>query len=103
MRGGVVVHLDDGGAVAAMGEGGGEGGEEFTVGDDDPRLAMVEDIADGCGVEAGVDGVQHAAGHGHAVMAFQHFGDIGQHGRNRIAAPQAALVQRMGELHAAGA
>jgi hypothetical protein len=47
-----------------------------------------------------IDGVQHSTRHGHAVMAFKHFRDIRQNGRDRIATLNAALRKRMGKLHA---
>ena len=49
------------------------------------------------GIEPRVDGVEHRAGHRHAVVAFEHRRRVGEHGRDRVAAPDAALRQRRGE------
>ena len=64
-------------------------------------FAVVQNIGNRWRIQPRIDGVQHRTSHGHAVMAFQHFRDIGQDRRHRIAAPNAALLQRMGKLHAA--
>ena len=78
-----------------------EQGDEFAVDQDRLRLAMVEDIGDGRGIEPGVQRVQHGAGHRHAVMAFQHLRRVRQQRRHRVAAADAVRRQRRGEPHAA--
>src|SRR4051812_4611734 len=62
---------------------------------------MLENEADGFGIKARVDGVQHRSQHRHAVMRLQQFGYIGSYHRDRIADTDAALCQRRGEPAAA--
>ena len=71
---------------------------KFAVGDQHLGLAVVERERDDGGVEPGVDRVEHGAGHGHAVVRFQHRRHIGQHHRHRIAALDAALDERRGKF-----
>ena len=70
----------------------------FAVGDDDLAFAVVELEGDHRGVEPRVDGVEDGARHRHAVVAFEHRRRVGQHRRHRVAAADAALLQRRGEL-----
>ena len=50
------------------------------------------------GIEPGVEGVEHGAGHGDAVMRFQHRRRVGEHDRDRVAALDAALCERRGQV-----
>ena len=63
---------------------------------------MVEDEGDGLGIEADVEGVEHAARHGHAEVAFVKLGRVGTHHRHSIAKANAVARQHRGELAAAG-
>ena len=67
---------------------------EFPVGDQDLRLAVLEHERDGFRVQAGIEGIQHGAGHRHAEMGFEHGRDVGRHDRHGVARPDAALRQR---------
>ena len=71
---------------------------KFAVDDQHLGLAVVERERDDGGVEPGVDGVEHRAGHGDAVVRFEHRRRIGQHGRHRVAALDAALGERRGKF-----
>jgi len=48
-------------------------------------------------VEAGVERVKHRAAHRNAVVAFEHRRRVGEHDRDRVAAPEAALGERRAE------
>ena len=64
-------------------------------------LAMVDDEGDHRRVEAGVERIEHAAGHRHAEMRLVHLGNVGRHDRHRVADSDADLDQRRGETPAA--
>ncbi len=66
---------------------------ELAVGDQHLGLGVIELERDHRGVEPGVDGVEHRAGHRHAVVAFEHRRRVGEHGRDGVAAGDAALRQ----------
>ena len=55
-------------------------GGEHAIGNEDLRLAVFEDVRDGVGVQACVDGVQDRTEHLHAVVRLQHCRDVRQHG-----------------------
>ena len=74
---------------------------QFAVHDEDARVAMGEDMGDGRGVQAGVDGVEHGAQHRHAVMRLQQGGHVGGEHGDGIAIADAALLQRGGQAAAA--
>ncbi len=63
---------------------------------------MLEHEGDGFRVQAGVEGVEHGPGHGHAEVGLEHGGHIGQHGRHGIARLHAAADQGRGQPPAAG-
>ena len=75
---------------------------EFAVDDQHLGFGMIELECDDGGVEPGVDGVEHGAGHGHAVVAFEHGGRIGEHGGDGVAALDAAAGERAREAAGAG-
>ena len=60
-------------------------GTEFGIGQEDFRLAVIENIGDGFGFEAHVQGVEDSACHRHTMMRLQHRRRVGQHGGNRVA------------------
>ena len=95
-----ILHFNDDRLRRAFGECGAQHRHEFAVHNHGLGLTMIKDIGDGWRIQARIDGVQDSTRHGHAVMAFQHFRDIRQNGRNRIARLNAALGKRMGKLHA---
>ena len=76
---------------------------ELTIGDQNFAFAMRENIADGGGIETGVDRVKDRAGHRHAKMALKHLGNIGQNRRDRVAASDPPRRKRRGQTAAARA
>ena len=62
-----------------------EDGPELGVADQDLGTGVVEHEGDGRRIEARIDGVQHGARHGHAVMGLEHGGGVGEHHRDGIA------------------
>ena len=81
-----------------MAEGVFEHDAELGIDDQNLSLGMVEHEGDGGGVEARIDGVQHRAHHGHAVMGLKHGRRVGEHHRDGVAFADAASLQRRGEL-----
>ena len=73
---------------------------KFTIGDQHPGLAVIEDKGHGFGIQPGIDGIQYRAGHRHAEMCLVHFRGIGQHHGDRIVAAYTGLYQRRGQLAA---
>ncbi len=71
---------------------------EFGVRDQHLRLAVVEHEGDRLAVEARVERIEHAAGHRHAEVTFDHLRRVRQHGRDRIAAADPGTHQRRREL-----
>ena len=71
---------------------------KFAVDDEHPGLGMVEREGEDAGVEPRVEGVEHGAGHRHAVVRLDHGRRVGEHDRNRVAALDAAPRQRRCEL-----
>lgn len=74
---------------------------EFTIDDEDFGLAVVEAEAEGLGIEAGVERVEHRARHRHAVMALDHRGRVGEQHRHGVAPADAAGLERRREAPAA--
>ena len=70
---------------------------EFAVDDQHLGFAVVEREGDDRGIEPRIDGIEHRAGHRHAVMRFEHRRHVGQHRRDGVAALDAAFGQRRGE------
>ena len=95
-----IMHFNHQGLRRAFSQGSAQHRHEFAVHDHGLGLTVIEDIGHGRRIQPRIDGVQDGTRHRHAVMAFQHFRDIRQNGRDRIAAPNAALRKRMGKLHA---
>ena len=54
---------------------------------------MLQDEGDGPGVQPDVQGVQHTAHHGHAVVGLQHRRGVGRHDGDAIPASEAAAFQ----------
>ena len=77
-----------------LGERGADLRGELAVGDQRLRFAVLQDVGDGRGIEPRVDGVEHRAQHGHAVVGIQHGRHVGQHGRHGVARPDAAARKR---------
>ena len=73
----------------------------FAVGDQDLRLAMLQAEGDAGGIEAGIEGVEHRARHGHAEMGLQHGRHIGRHDRHGVALPDAPAAEGRGQAAAA--
>ena len=73
-------------------------GGEFTVDDERLGLAVIEHEGDRRRVEASVERVEHGAAHRHAIVTFEHRGRVGEHDRDRVAAHEASLGERGGEL-----
>ena len=74
---------------------------ELGIGQQDLRLAMLEEEGDRRRVEADVERVQHGAERGHGVVRFEQRRHVGRHHRDRIADTDAAPRQRRGEPAAA--
>ena len=83
-------------------DGAGDGLSEFGVDQQHLGFGMVQDEGDGFRVEAGVDGVQHRAGHGDGKMGLEHLGDVGGDDGHGVAAPDTARGKRRGEAARAG-
>lgn len=49
-------------------------------------------------IEPGIHRMQHPAGHGHIIVAFQYGRRIGHHDRNRVTPPDAIARQGRGQL-----
>ena len=63
---------------------------ELAVDDQNLGLAVIEHEGERGGVEPGVERVEHAAGHRHAVVAFEHRRRVGDDHGDRVAAPDPA-------------
>ena len=96
-----IVDIDDQRRRGHLGQRRLDDGGVFAVDDQNLGIGMFENERHRAGIEADVDGVQHGAGHRHAVMAFQHFGNVGRHHRHGVARPHAARRQGGGESAAA--
>ncbi len=97
-----VVDIDDQDLAPQVGErrldAGGEGG----VGNERLGLAVCQDEADGRGVQADVERVEHGARHGHPVVRLEHGRRVRCHDRDAVANADAPRTQRRGEAPAAG-
>ena len=71
---------------------------EFAIGDQHPGLAVLQDIGDGGGLEPGIDGVEHGAEHGHAVVRLHHRRHVRQHDRDGVAGAHAGSGERRRQL-----
>ncbi len=74
---------------------------EFPIGDQQLRAAVPEDERDRARVQPVVERVQHRAGHRHGVMRLEHRRHVRRQHRDRVAVPDAAPAQRVGEPAAA--
>ncbi len=63
---------------------------------------MLQDIGNGFGIEAGVEGIEDCACHGDAEVGFKCFGGVEPHDGNGVAFADTALVQGGRELAASG-
>ena len=68
--------------------------------DQRPGPAVPEDEGDLAVLQAGVQGVQHGAGHRDAVVALEHLGDVGQEDGDGVAAPDPGTQKPVGQLAA---
>ena len=99
----VVGHLDDGGGGPLhQAERRRQHPEELRVAEHHARLAVIEDVGDGVGLEPRVDGVEHRPRRRHAEMRLALRGDVGQDRRHHIARRDPQPDQRRGEPRAAG-
>ena len=57
-------------------------------------FAVGQHIANGVGIEANIERIQHAARQRHAEVSLEHRGNIGQHGGHRLPRLNVALFQR---------
>ena len=71
------------------------------VGDEEPRVAVLEDVRDRRGVEARVHAAERRAGHGDALLGLDHLGRVVEHALDDVAAPAALLAEGVAELRAA--
>ena len=94
-----VLQIDDENILAAgrLQRGLGDG-REFRIDDQHLGLGMAENEADRRRIEPRIDGVEHGAGHGHGEMELEHLRHIGRDHRDRIANPDAASHERIGDL-----
>ena len=97
-----VVHVDHQGPRLRLAEGVCRDSRKLPVDDEHLGLAVVEAEGQRRCVEPGIEGVEHAPRHRHAVVALEHLGGVGQQYRHGVAAPDAARRQRRGEAPAAG-
>jgi len=101
VAGGLVGHLYDLGGLALHAADGFEcQGQELGIHHQHLRAAVIEDIGDRIGIEAGVDGVEHRARGRHAVMGHGLGGDVGHDGGDDIAGLYPAPGESRG--HAGG-
>jgi hypothetical protein len=85
-----VVDIDDERPPGHPGEGLSNHRTELSIREEHLRFAVLEDEANGLRIEPDVEGVQHGAGHGNAVMGLDHFRHVRQHDAHRVAAADAA-------------
>ena len=99
-----VVHINDQRAFLGLDQPQrlADGLGELAVGEQYLGLAVFEHEGDGFGVQPDVQGVQHRPHHRHAEVQFEHFGNVGQHRRHRVAQADAAPLERRGQLPTAG-
>ena len=70
---------------------------EFAIHDQGLGVGVIEGEGDDGGIETRVEGVEHAAGHRHAVMRLEHRRRVGKQDRHRIAAADAAIGEGRGK------
>ena len=74
---------------------------EFLVDQQHLGFAVLQDEGDGFGIQAGIDGIQHRAAHGHAEVCLEHRRAVRRDHRHRIAQTNAAPGQGRGQTNAA--
>ena len=74
----------------------------FAVGDQHLGFGVVEGEGEDRRIEPRVERVEHGAGHRHAVVRLDHRRGIGEHHRDRVAAPDPFLGERGGEAAGTG-
>ncbi len=94
----LVVDVDDERALLRHRQGRPNLAGKLAIGDQHFGLAVLEDVGDGGGLEPGIDGVEHGAQHGHAVMRLHHGRHVRQHDRDGIAGAHAGCRQRRRQL-----
>ena len=97
-----VVDVDDRDPPLEQTERALDGAGELPVGDQEPRLAVLQDEGDRPRVEAIVQRVEHGARHRHAVVRLEHGRDVGRHDGDGVAAADPAPPQGRAEPAAAG-
>ena len=78
-----------------------DGRRKFRIGNEKPRLTVLEHEGNRLGVEPRIQGGQHGARHGDTEMALVHRRRVGQHRGHRMADANAALRERGGKPPAA--
>ena len=71
------------------------------VGDEEPRVAVLEDVRDRRGVEARVHAAERRARHRDALLGLDHLGRVVEHALDDVAAAAALLAEGVAELRAA--
>ena len=94
-------HQQGFGALAQLERLGNQRGK-FGINNQRLGFAMVQHEGDGLGVQAGVQGIEHGPGHGHAKVRLNHRWRVGQDNGDRVIFANAGLLQGMGQLAAAG-
>ena len=92
-----IVEVDDERLPVETAESLAHGRGKLPVGDQGLRFAVSQDVGDGAGVQPRVDGIEHGAERGHALVEFEHGRNIGQDHGHRIALADAACRQRRSE------
>ena len=93
-RGLIVDDVDHGEIAPEFGERAPDDRCELCVGEQEPRVRVIEDVGNGRRVQAHVDRVEHGPGHGYAEMCLEQLGGVRRNDRNRIAVTDAAGGQR---------
>ncbi len=96
-----VIDIDDQQLAIDLRQCGLDRRRKLAIGDQDLRLAVVELKRDRGRIKSSVQRIQHRSGHRNAKVRLDHWRRVGQHHRNRIAAPDAALRERGRKLAAA--
>ena len=71
------------------------------VGDEEPRVAVLEDVRDRRGVEARVHAAERRARHRDALLGLDHLGRVVEHALHDVAAAAALLAEGVAEPRAA--
>jgi hypothetical protein len=77
-----------------------EHGAELGVADQHLGAGMVQHEGNGTRIESRVDGMEHGARHGHAVMRLEHGRRIGEHHRDGISVADASGTSAEASLRA---